>query len=375
MNKPTKEEIYAKVNSDIDWIKDNTIFLTVHGSHSYGLATPTSDIDIRGMTIPPSEYFFGFNKTFDNLIASDPYDMQVFNVVKFFALTSQGNPNTLELIFTEEEDHILVTKLGRLLLDNRDKFLSRNLKERYIGYAKAQAHRIKNHKRWIDSPMTPPPSREEFGLPPKMTINKDQYLTVKALFEKQIDQWTCDFEPFSEPQKIYLQGKVSDILTEMSILSDNKWELAARNLGASENFIYMLQREKVYQNLVDDYQNYLTWKKNRNPERAKLEAKIGYDAKHATQLIRLLLVGKEVLLTSKLRVKRLEDREELMEIKNCHWPYQKVIDRADQIEAEVKAAYFQSPLPIKPDIKALDELCIRLVESSLYNDYLIGDQL
>jgi predicted nucleotidyltransferase len=365
MIRPSKNEIYANVNKDIEWIRNRTLFLTIHGSHAYGLATPTSDIDVRGIAIPPAEYFLGFNKTFDNLIASDPYDMQIFNLVKFFALTSQGNPNTLELLFTEEEDHILVSDLGRILLDNRDKFLSRNLKERYIGYAKAQAHRIKNHKRWIDNPVMPPPTREEFGLSEKMSINKDQYLTVKALFDKQIDQWTCDFEPFSEPQKIYLQGKVSAILAEMSILSDNKWELAARNLGADENFIFLLQREKAYQNLVDDYSNYLTWKKHRNPERAKLEAKIGYDAKHSTQLIRLLLVGKEALLTGKLRVKRLEDREELMEIKNCHWPYQKVIDRADQIEAEVKAAYFQSPLPIKPNINALDDLCIRLVEQSL----------
>jgi hypothetical protein len=97
--------------------------------------------------------------------------------------------------------------------------------------------------------------------------------------------------------------------------------LAARKLGASENFIFLLQKEKAYQNLIDDYNNYNTWKKNRNPKRAALEAKIGYDAKHATQLIRLLKLGKEVLLTGKLQVKRINDREELMEIKNCKWEY------------------------------------------------------
>jgi hypothetical protein len=72
-----------------------------------------------------------------------------------------------------------------------------------------------------------------------------------------------------------------------------------------------------------------------------------------------------VLLTGKLRVKRLEDREELMEIKNCQWAYEKLIEYADKIEDEVKAAYFESPLPIKPDIIVLDRLCIELVEKSL----------
>jgi len=370
MIKPTSTEIFANVNHDIEWIRDNTIFLTVHGSHAYGLSSPTSDIDLRGITCPPKQYFFGFNKSFDQLIASDPYDLQVFSLVKYFALTSQGNPNTLELIFTEEEDHILVNELGKILLDHRDKFLSRNLKERYVGYSKAQAHKIVNHKRWIDNPPSHPPTREEFGLSKKMEIPKEQLLTVKAIFAKKIEEWNCDFEPFSEPQKIYLQGKVSHILAEMDILSDNKWELAARNLGASENFIYLLQREKAYQNLTDDYHNYLTWKKNRNPERAKLEAKIGYDAKHATALIRLLLVGKEALLTGKLRVKRLNDREMLMEIKNCQWPYERVIEYADKIEDELKEAYFKSPLAIKPDMNALDKLCMELMERSLSQSHI-----
>lgn len=365
MIKPTKTEIYAKVNSDIEWIRNNTIFLTIHGSHCYGLATPQSDIDIRGITIPPNNYFHGFNQHFDNLIASSPYDIQVFNIMKFFALTVQGNPNSIEIIFTDEEDHLFINDLGDVLIGHRDWFLSRNLKERYVGFAKSQAHRIKNHKRWVDTIMKPPPSREEFGLSKKLSIPKEQLLTVQAMFAKKLDEWNCDFEPFSEPQTIYLKGKVSHILAEMNILSDNKWELAARNLGASENFIYLLQREKAYQNLVDDWENYNTWKKNRNPERAKLEAKIGYDSKHATMLIRLLKVGKEVLETGKLRVKRLDDREELMEIKNCQWSYEKLIAYADKIEDEVKAAYFKSPLPLKPDINKLDQLCIQLVERSL----------
>lgn len=358
--------IFSTTNKDISWLKENTIFLTVHGSHAYGLNTAQSDIDVRGIAIPPKSYFFGFQNNFDHWVTKEPYDNQVFDLIKFFNLTKDGNPNTLELLFTEPEDHILVSDAGKVLLENRDLFLSRNLKERYIGYAKAQAHRMKNHKEWIDQgEVKPPPSREEFGLKAKPEIDREQYLTVQALIDKKLDGWNCDFEPFSDPQKIYLQDKVSSILTEMNILSDEKWMLAARSLGMDENFIHGLQKEKAYNNLHANYNSYLDWKAHRNPERAKLEAKIGYDAKHATQLIRLLKLGEEVLLTAKLRVKRLDDREELMEIKNCLWPYDRLIAYADEIEARVKAAYFKSPLPVKPDIKKLDALCIQLVERAL----------
>lgn len=359
-------DIIAKNSPHLSWIKDNTIFLSLAGSRAQGLENEHSDFDYRGITIPNKEYYFSFNKRFEQAELKAPYpDAVIFDLQKFFSLSADGNPNCLEILFADEMDHIIVNDIGKILLDNRDKFLSRNLKERYIGYAKAQMHRMKNHKSYFDNERKPPPTREEFGLSKELQIKKEQLLTVHAAVSKKIDEWNCDFEPFSEPQKIYLKSKVSNILSEMNILSDNKWELAARSLGADENFIYILQREKAYQNIIDDYNHYNSWKKNRNPKRAALEAKIGFDAKFACQLIRLLKLGKEVLLTGKLRVKRIEDRDELLAIKNCQWSYEAVIEYADKIEKEVKEAYFNSPLPIKPDIIYLNNLCIQLIEMSL----------
>ena len=177
MNKPTQQQIYAKLNSDLSWLNRSTLYLTMHGSHAYGLNNEHSDIDIRGIAIPPSQYFYGFQSVFEQLVASDPYDIQTFGLIKFFKLTAAGNPNTIELLFTEPEDHILITSLGQKLLDNRDLFLSRNLKERYVGYAKAQAHRTQNHRRWLlGGELKPPVSREEFGLKPELAIDKDQFL-------------------------------------------------------------------------------------------------------------------------------------------------------------------------------------------------------
>jgi predicted nucleotidyltransferase len=265
------------LNQDIKWIKDKTFFLTIHGSIAYGLDTPESDIDVRGITCIPREYVFGFNKTFNEYIASDPLDCTIFNIKKFFNLTSQGNPNTLELLFTEPEHHIYVDKLGEMLLQYRDSFLSKQLKERYIGYSKAQAHRIKQHRSWLLNPIETLPVRQDFGLSDRSLIPKNEFQVIKHLINKKLESWSPDFEPFSESQKIYLKNKVADILSEMNICHNDKWMCAARSIGLSENFIEILKKEKQFENKIEEYKNYQKWKINRNPKRAALEAKYGFD--------------------------------------------------------------------------------------------------
>ena len=111
----------------------------------------------------------------------------------------------------------------------------------------------------------------------------------------------------------------------------------------------------------------MKWKVGRNPKRAALEAKHGYDLKHATQLVRLLILGKEILETGKVQVKRTHDRQMLMDIKTGAWTFDRLIDYADKIEAEVKLSYANSKLP---NINYLDKLCISLMEKSLSGEDL-----
>jgi predicted nucleotidyltransferase len=40
---------------NLEWLKDNIVYLTVHGSQAYGLATESSDVDVKGICIPPDE--------------------------------------------------------------------------------------------------------------------------------------------------------------------------------------------------------------------------------------------------------------------------------------------------------------------------------
>ena len=46
-------------------LAEHTILLVLHGSHAYGMARPESDVDLRGIAIPPPEYFHGYLKHFE----------------------------------------------------------------------------------------------------------------------------------------------------------------------------------------------------------------------------------------------------------------------------------------------------------------------
>jgi hypothetical protein len=135
-------------------------------------------------------------------------------------------------------------------------------------------------------------------------------------------------------------------------------------LGFADNFLELLDRERRYATKLNDWRQYQEWKKNRNPSRAELEEKWGYDTKHAGHLVRLLRMCREILATGKVIVKR-PDRDELLAIRNGAWKYEDLIAWAALQDEELTQMMKTSVLPRAPDRNALDLLCQQLVEESL----------
>ena len=219
------------------------------------------------------------------------------------------------------------------------------------------------HRRWLLKPMVSPPKRKDFGLPDKPIISKSQLMVVRSQLRKKIDSWRPDFAPFSEVQKIYLHDVVEEAMAEMSITNDGQWECAARTLGYDENFIALLHKENEFAERESDWEKYNLWKKNRNPARAAMEAKFGFDGKHASHLIRLARMAKEIITTGKVIVKR-PDAEELISIRQGAWSYEKLIEHVDLLKKEIDEVYLTSSLKQHADKDKLNELCQELIELS-----------
>lgn len=141
-------------DSNLKWIEDRTIILAPTGSYAYGTNTENSDKDYKGVCIPPDNYYFGlesFNeysnsggKNFKN--TKDDVDVSIIHINKFVKDAMQGVPNNIEILFLRQQDYLKVTPLGQTLIDNRHLFLSKQIKNKFGGYARSQIKKLKAGK-------------------------------------------------------------------------------------------------------------------------------------------------------------------------------------------------------------------------------------
>lgn len=351
-----------KVDPHMQWIHDpaRVILVAVTGSRAYGTFRPDSDYDYKGVCVPPHQYRMGFLHNFDQLLIEDPIDCALFDVIKFVRMATDCNPNILDVLFAHEDHLIVRTMAGQLLLDSRDLFLSKKASSSFRGYAISQIMRIKRHRRWLLEPRKSKPERSEFGLPDEVPIPKDQLNAALSRIQKKLDSWQIDFGQMDDAEKIYVKEQIHTHLSEMEIANDQKFSSAGRLLGYEENFLEMLSREKKWRKAVEDWNNYLRWKRDRNPARAELERKYGYDTKHGMHLVRLMLMCREILTEGKVIVQR-PDAEMLKSIIYGEWGYDKLAAWAEEQDKELVEIGRKSSLPSKPNKQKLDELCQQVI--------------
>jgi hypothetical protein len=369
-------------------LKKNLIALHLKGSQSYGLATESSDFDLGGVFVPTREYLFGYSRKMeqtedvkslesfykDKIDISKGVEGTIFEIRKFINLASAANPNMMEILWIEDSDFFVKTPAFEKIQEIKNSFLSTRVRFTYTGYAFAQVRRIVSHRSWIKNPVLKKPERTDFDLP---DIRTSQYDAAEDLIKNQIDHWAfhdLDLSPeVTDAVKQKIKEQLAYSLVALGIPDVNLYDndicrkAAMNKIGFDDNMCIILEKEHKYRNELKNYQNYIEWKKNRNPERAKMEEKYGYDCKHACQVVRLCKMGKEILSTGKVIVKRKDDREELLSIRNGAWSYDQLLEYAENMQKELETLYKTSPLKKSPDINKIEEVCIDIIEEHLRN--------
>ena len=378
-------------------VDKHTVFLALSGSHAYGMATSSSDVDIRGVAIPPREVRNSFYLSFDQFTTTNqrggwgPHseaalekiknhktagpcyngetDLCIYSLTKFVGLAANNNPNILELLFVEDEDILFKDSRWETLREHRQLFLSQKCRHTYTGYAMSQLKRIKGHRKWLLDPPKKAPTRKDFGLPEESVLPADVRNEIDAVVKKTLNYWkfTDGFEDILMGASLdSLVDRVRDfhlavLKCEDSLLDEKLYELAAARLGLTKDILYAIRQERRYRAAMKHWSQYQTWKKNRNKSRFGLEDKFGYDTKHASHLIRLMRTGLEILRDHTLKVKR-DDAKELLEIRNGKWTYDELMEITADLQKEIDETAKKTTLRKSPDKKKIDQVLLSLLD-------------
>ena len=149
------------------WLVSNTQYLTMMGSIAYGVSSDNSDLDVYGVTIPhrhsvfPHEagYIDGFGQRpdkfnqwqqhhiFDQSACGgkgQEYDFSIYNIVNYFKLCMENNPNMVDSLFVRRECIMHITAAFEEVRRNRKMFLHKGVAHKLRGYAFSQLNKAKN---------------------------------------------------------------------------------------------------------------------------------------------------------------------------------------------------------------------------------------
>lgn len=161
-----------------EWLPTNTHYLTIMGSVAYGASSDTSDMDLYGFAIPKKEvvfphlaghFFVPAKKELKVAFKDQPeifgqwqkhgivdphalagkgrtYDFTVFNIIKFFELLIDNNPNIIDSIYTPQECVLHSTQVGNMVRENKEIFLHKGCFKKFKGYAYSQLHKMTSKK-------------------------------------------------------------------------------------------------------------------------------------------------------------------------------------------------------------------------------------
>lgn len=120
-------------------IKGLIIFSKVAGSHSHNLATPTSDVDYIACYAAQNRDLLSMDPPAGTIDGHAP-DFTVHEVSKFCTLLLKGNPNIIEMLFT---DKLMVgSPAWEALRAARKKFLCIRTVKEYLGYCSGQLRKL-----------------------------------------------------------------------------------------------------------------------------------------------------------------------------------------------------------------------------------------
>jgi predicted nucleotidyltransferase len=203
------------------WLADNIHYEVLMGSVAYGVSSDTSDMDIYGWGIPPKHIVFphldgdiqGFGREkdrfeqfqqhhvfFEDALAGKgrTYDLSIYNIVKYFQLCMDNNPNMVDSLFVPVECVLHSTQIGNMVRENKKLFLHKGCFQKFKGYAFSQLSKASNVSK-DKSIVVIRAIEEKYNIPHSTTLKEvEKEADNRRMMNEEGDQPTLPLNPIFE---------------------------------------------------------------------------------------------------------------------------------------------------------------------------------
>lgn len=338
------DEVKQMVNNDAySFLREdahlgsNIMFLTLGGSKAYGTDVDSSDTDIRGCTGETADSLLGLQKvnTFEQYVDTVT-DTVVYSFSKLVELLISCNPNTIEMLGCKPEHYFYCDDRGKMLIDNGRLFLSRVAIKSFGGYAGAQLRRLTNAL-----------ARDKYSQSEKEKHIYNSCMNILNTFDnrhREMEEGSI---------QLYIDNSIrTDMETEIYVDIALK-HYPLRDMQGIFNELF---------NVIRDYEK--IGKRNHKKDDLHLN-------KHAMHLIRLYLMGIDILEKEKIITNREENHELLMSIRNGEYQKEDGTYKEEffillnNLDERFKYAAKNTSLPETPDMNKINDLVMEINTKSI----------
>lgn len=329
------------------------IYEVVAGSHAYGLNTPESDLDIKGVFVLPKDDFYGLG-TLDQ-VNDATNDTVYYELKRFMELLAKNNPNILEMLYSPGDCVRVMHRCFEVV--RAQNFLSKLCEKSFGGYAMTQVKKARGLNKKILNPIL----KERKGVLDFCYVAyKQTAVTLKEFLQmKGWKQEDCGVSNIAHMPDVfglyYGPGQFNGLMNKSMA---NELTLSSIPKGQQPD-AYMTFNKSAYSSYCKEYKAYWEWTEKRNEKRYENTLSNGknYDSKNMMHTIRLLNMAEEIATTGQLLIRR-PDREYLLKVKKGEFSYEQLLAVADEKTTAIRQAYLQSDLPNEPDQQLINRLLI-----------------
>lgn len=311
-----------------DYVVSQIQYEVLMGSVSYGVSDDLSDTDVYGYCVPYKDMVFphlageieGFGRhkkrftQYEQHHINNPnnkrmYDLSIYNIVKYFQLCMENNPNMIDSLYVPQRCVLHCSQIAQHVRENRKLFLHAGAYHKFKGYSFSQKNKLKN-----------------------------KVITKIIGFERVFNL-------------------ENENITFLQVIEEIEWR------GRKQK-----KQNKLLEKLTSDDLVQYRYLLNQCKEPSKRKVNIlsnGYDTKFGYHIVRLLNEIEQILIEGDIDLER--DRERLKSIRRGEWSVEQLESYFDDKEKYLENLYQKTKLPYGPDEKVIKQLLIDCLEMHFGN--------